>query len=143
MRPTFSLILALLSFLVVGCGGKSPEMAPVTGRITMNDEPLIGAKVTFQPIAQEGNIDPGPGSWAETDSEGNYSLKMVGSNRAGAVVGEHRVEISLIDRSVPVKDDDRTRMRNLVPGRYNFQSDLVRTVPPEGVKDLDFKLTNP
>jgi hypothetical protein len=139
MRASFWLALLLVS--VAGCGDKKPDIAHVSGRVTLDNEPLVGAKVTFQPIAQEGVIAPGPGSWAETDADGRYTLQVVGDNREGAVVGMHRVEISLLEQSQPVKDDDRSRTRNRVPARYNFQSDLQREVPPAGTRELDFELT--
>jgi hypothetical protein len=140
MRASFWLVLFLVS--VAGCGDRGPDVAHVSGRVTMDNLPLRGAKVTFQPIAQEGALAPGPGSWAETDDDGRYTLKVVGKNREGAVVGMHRVEISLLEQSQPVKDEDHSRTRNRVPARYNFQSDLQREVPPGGTRELDFELTS-
>jgi hypothetical protein len=140
MRSPLRLVV-LAPLLALGCNS-GPRVAPVSGRVTMDNKPLPGAKVTFQPIATEGNNYPGVGSYGVTDGEGNYTLKLVDNDRPGAVVAEHRVEITL-SGDLPKPDDDRTRMdTGKVPRRYNLDSTLRRTVPPEGTKEMNFELTS-
>ena len=137
MRSSLRLGLAVLLLAAVGCGASGPKIVPVSGRVMMDNKPLAKARVTFQPIGKGGNLYPGPGSYGETDADGNYSLKTVGDDKPGAVVGEHRVEISL-PGARPADNDDRTPMRNGVPPRYNVKSELRFTVPDGGTSEANF-----
>ena len=135
MRPRF----ALLALLAAGCGGD--KVAPVSGRVTLDGKPLADAHVGFQPMAEGGKMDAGGGSYAITDADGKYTLRLVESDRAGAVVGKHRVEINIRGQ-----DDDTDRRgkgipRPVVPPRYNRDSELTRDVPSGGAV-FDFDLTS-
>src|SRR6516165_6575723 len=97
-------LLALpLLVLALGCGGR-PRTAPVSGVVRMDDKPLAGAHVNFQPIASR-DRDPGPGSYGKTDGQGRYTLRLVDPDQPGAVVGEHRVSISLRGGEEAVRSD--------------------------------------
>jgi hypothetical protein len=124
--------------LALGCG--SGKTAPVSGRVLLDDKPLAKAKVNFQPIAREGDPNPGIGSYAETDADGYFTLKMVGNDAPGAVVGMHRVEISAYDRAVDPNDDRTRAPKNLVPPQYNRESKLRYEVPSGGTREANFEL---
>jgi len=83
--------LAVVALLVMaGCREKEAALVPVSGRITVNNEPLVNARVLFTPS------DPGMASVnssALTDEGGNFELKAT-DGRPGAVVGQHSVIIS-------------------------------------------------
>jgi len=83
--------LAAAALLVMaGCGEKEASLVPVSGRITVNNEPLPNARVLFTPS------DPkvaSVNSSALTDDGGNFELKAT-DGRPGAVVGQHSVIIS-------------------------------------------------
>src|SRR5437870_753812 len=82
----------LIGFAVVvatGCGGGT-KFAAVSGRVTLNGQPLANATVSFQPIPGKGVIDPGPGSLGKTNDNGDFSL-ILPTGQLGAVVGRHRV----------------------------------------------------
>ncbi len=135
MRVRLWLLALPLAF---GCGGGS-KTAPVSGRVTLDNKPLRKAKVNFQPIAREGDNNPGGGSYAETDADGRFTLKTVFGEQDGAVAGTHRVEISAFDREVdPANDRDRTR--NLVPPEYNRDTTLRFEVPRGGTREANFDL---
>jgi hypothetical protein len=133
-----------LLLLLLGCA-KSYKLAPVSGRVMMDDHPLANAEVRFTPVSDEKL----PGSVGVTDDQGNYELHF-GSNRdtPGAVLGEHRVTISLDvrrnkDKSKMMMASGRkmpTRPGEIVPAQYNEKSKLTCTVPPEGKKDANFDL---
>jgi hypothetical protein len=118
---------------LAGCGGSS---APVSGRVTLNGKPLANARVTFQP--QSGSDQGGLGSTAITDQNGNFSLKFVGKDTEGAMVGKHRVTIS--SRSGPEEDDSGKSIKEEVPAEYNTESKLTFDVPSGGTKDANFDL---
>jgi hypothetical protein len=142
--------------LCAGCGEGLP-IAPVSGTITLDGNPLAGATITTQPIAVEGNV-AGSGSFGTTDAEGRYELELVKPAVKGAIVGEHRVMISQksdyksgtvtakLDDGTEFKTDDPNAHRAGLaaarkwPSRYTDGS-LQLTVPPEGTSTANFDLT--
>src|SRR5262245_13252044 len=92
--PRRVMILAALAVWAAGCSNQPYKTAPVSGRITLNGQPVAGAAVMFQPVAPDNNPNPGPGSTGVTDEQGHYTLKLVGKETSGAVVGKHKVRIT-------------------------------------------------
>ena len=139
--PLKSLLLLLL-LLVLGCGTDKcgPPIVGVSGRVTLDNRPLAKATVRFQPATREGDPRLSPDSYGETDEQGYYILKPGGdrSGAAGALVGPHWIQISVFDRA----GDGRSGPRELVPYKYNRDSKLTFTVPPEGTTDADFNLAS-
>jgi hypothetical protein len=135
------LLMGCLALSCLGCGG-SARLAPVSGRVTLNGAPLPNAKVIFQPIPK-GGIESGPASQGETNANGEYTLALIGKNKSGAVIGEHRVSISALQGTAPTSADDNPKPRkDLVPEQYNGDKTTLKfEVPPSGSKEADFKLT--
>jgi hypothetical protein len=146
MRATFlGPALALPLALVVGCGS-GPKYAPVSGRVTLNGQPLANATVSFQPIA-EGSINaPAPGATGRTNANGEYTLASA-DGRTGAWVGKHRVRITAVAEQVGEGDARPPRggwpQADKVPPRYNKDSKEEFTVPAGGTDKADFALTAP
>lgn len=79
----------LLLGLLFGCE-KGPEVAEVTGTVTVGGKPLEGVLVKFLPDPVSGTS--GPSSFATTNAEGKFDLVYDKQNDLhGAVVGWHRV----------------------------------------------------
>jgi hypothetical protein len=102
---------------VSGCS-RGPSLAPVEGTLKMNGKPLANVQVEFLPEIN------GPRSRGVTDKEGKYSL-ATDDQRAGAVVGSHRVllyDLQAFDDKPPPgkkKDRDVVPVRpSRVPTRY-------------------------
>jgi hypothetical protein len=131
-------VLPLL--LAVGCGGPH-KVARVSGRVTLDGKPLANAAVVFQPIAGKGKVDPGPGSGGFTDAEGRYTLTLTGKNTRGAVVGKHKVQITLVPPETSSADDQAKPVRQL-PAQYNRRTKLEYDVPAGGTDKADFPLTS-
>jgi len=143
--------------LVVGCGGNKPppeanlDLAPVSGVITMNGQPLADANITF---LFDGKPPKGfTASGGKSDSSGNF-IVMTGS-KSGTVPGRYKVVVSLMKNSdgSPVKsateeglDANMMAMGGQVvesiPARYSdlANTELSATVPDDGVDDLELKL---
>jgi hypothetical protein len=136
------LLLAFSLVLGLGCG--SGKFAPVSGTVTMNGKPLAGATVMFSPIAKEGSIDAGPGSGGKTNEKGEYTLTS-DTGRNGALVGKHRVSISLMGQGTSETDERRRPGTpvNQVPLRYNGKTELTYEVPAGGTDKADFTLKSP
>src|SRR5262249_1907004 len=73
-----------------GGGGKEPIVA-VTGRVTHKGTPVAHLVVSFVPKDQtSAGVSTGT-----TDEDGRYSLTVVKTRQRGAVVGTHKVWVSL------------------------------------------------
>ena len=120
-------LLAMGMLICSGCGGDSgPELFDVTGTVTLNGKPLPNAEVTFQP-------KEGAPSFARTDDEGKYELKY-SRDRYGALPGSHEVSIT-----TAAEDDDGNVADELLPAKYNIDTELTANVTDEG-NPIDFQL---
>ncbi len=122
------LCLGVLIVAALGCGSKEP-MGQVSGKVTLQGNPLPGAEVEFQPV------DNRPPSTGRTDAQGRYELQYSAQQR-GAVAGEHVVRITT---EQDPSDDGTPGTPEKLPPKYNVQSDLKRTVKP-GRQTIDFEL---
>ncbi|MEZ6131032.1 MAG: carboxypeptidase-like regulatory domain-containing protein [Planctomycetaceae bacterium] len=79
MRCVFALCCFLTITLVSisGCGGGRPSLVPAVGTVTLNGEPLEGARVGLMPVGIEGYERP---STATTDAQGNFTIGTYGKN---------------------------------------------------------------
>lgn len=124
---------ALLFAVIAGCGGSGPEMGSVTGKVTLDGQPLEGATVQFQPVTGE----PKSPSSGVTDASGYYELKFTAS-KDGATIGDHKVTIS---KTVTTEDanGNEGEEKETLPAKYNTKSDLTATVEA-GSQTIDFAL---
>jgi hypothetical protein len=84
LRCEIAFLLAALA--LSGCVKSGPELAPVSGRVTLDGKPLENADVVFQPE------NPGSPSYGRTAADGSYELGYK-QGIAGALVGKHTVSI--------------------------------------------------
>jgi len=104
----------LLSACVLGssgCGG-SDNIVAVSGRVTRNNKPVPGVVVSFVPQATTAS---GP-STGTTDEDGKYTLTIAKTGWGGAVVGTHKVWVSL-PRDPPPFDDSKKEEKKHQPPR--------------------------
>jgi hypothetical protein len=90
-RYPLALILAIGFLSCSGCGGSKEKVVAVSGTVTHNGQPVPGIVVSFVPEAQtETGVSTG-----ETNESGKYNLTVVKTGSSGAVVGTHKVWVSL------------------------------------------------
>lgn len=149
--------LLLLAFSVlagVGCGADLP-LAPVSGTVTFEGQPLAGAGITTQPIGV-GSNNPGSGSFGQTDDQGRFELELVKPAVKGAIIGEHRVVITpgvnnqtangpqtSADGDYETWKDDPNSHRAMAGNKWpaSFTDGSLRlVVPPEGAADVHLDL---
>lgn len=122
-------LVSIGPILALGCGARSgdqPELGLVTGRVTLDGQPVEGVVVAFVP-------KPGRASTGLTDKNGNYALTYLG-RVMGAKVGAHRVVIT-----TPGQDDPDLAVEERIPKQYNSESTLSEEVKP-GRNTFDFDL---
>jgi hypothetical protein len=129
-------LVALVCCLVAGCNGPDYKVVPVSGRVTLDGQPLNDALVAFQPIGSENDVQPGPGSVAHTNSTGDFTLQVVEPSQPGAVVGKHRVTITTAKSN---GSDESWATGERVPRRYRNGS-LQFDVPESGTTAANFDL---
>lgn len=115
---------------ISGCfgGGESlPELANVTGTVTLDGSPLPGANILFQP--QQGKT-----AFAMTDEKGKFEL-MYNQDVAGTVPGSYSVKVS------KEKNPEEPGM-DLVPPKYNEKTTLKADVKSGVENDFQFDLTS-
>ncbi len=161
-----ALSVGLLLLTACGCGrGNYPEVATVTGTVTLDGKPLEDAEITFAP--KDGRASSG-----RTDAKGQYSLSYT-KNIRGAVLGEHRVMIrkviedyskassraaaamdakqNALDKAAGfIPDDDappagnlpavEPELINMTPERYSGPESVLSAVVERGRNTLDFAL---
>jgi hypothetical protein len=141
---TVSLVVMLSTFLSACRWSDDPLLGQVTGRVTLDGEPLRNALVQFQPTY-------GRSSFGETDDNGNYTLLYMPA-KPGAILGSHTVRVTT-SQEVPVKQDVKLdeggSSRSVAPvvqltkerlhPRYNVNSILHKTVE-SGHNTIDLEL---
>ena len=142
------LVLIGLSWAAAGCDS-GPSVAPVSGVVIVDGEPLAKASVNTQPIGG-GSAESGVGSFGKTDAQGRYTLQLVDPPMAGAIIGEHRVTITPdfysqnAGRDYDVDDEDvpvgQTPRPPPWPTKY-VDGSLQLTVPAAGTDKADFNLS--
>jgi hypothetical protein len=127
----------------LGCG--SQKYAPVSGKVTLNGKVLPNAVVVFNRIPSEGSIESGPSAIGLTDENGVYTLR-VNSRQSGALIGKHKVAITLMssgggDSDAPAPPGSGPR--NIIPKNYNVETVLSCEVPAGGNDHANFDLRSP
>ena len=145
MAPDWNLIMTRSSlFLLVasivtvsfssGCGSRGgPPLGTVTGKVTLDGEPVPGLRITFIPE------DRGSPSYGGTDENGEYRLYF-NQKRAGAELGSHKV---IIENREPETDDSGKLIDDTpivkIPKKYQQPGQLTADVS-SGRNNIDFDL---
>lgn len=124
------MVAALLAF-VVGCGNGRPATYPVTGSVTYQGQPVVGAQVMFRAAGA-------PAAEGTTDGTGKFSLMTFDPND-GAVLGKHRVTVV---KKVPLDPNDPySAVKDGLPAIYGdmARSPLEKEVT-SGMNDFALEL---
>jgi hypothetical protein len=114
----------LLMLSLAGCGGGGAKgvpknYVPVSGVVTFNDEPLVGATVQFNPDASMGQ-DAGAMGYGITDETGRYEA-MYRGEKEGIPPGTYK--ITLMHYAMPNGDPPPKDMSPTDAG-------AIATLPP-------------
>jgi len=127
----------------VGCDSGEFALVPVGGVVTLDGNPVAGARVIFSPQRTgEEALVAGPASDGLTDDTGRYSLVTSVSGENGATVGAHTVTIrTYTAKSDRSKDTHTVVRKEEIPAAYQEPGALVFEVPSGGTEAADFELT--
>jgi len=107
------------------------------GRVTVQGQPLADIGVNFEPVGG----GAGRGSFGRTDAAGNYSLRFIDNDQAGALIGKHEVTFRDLQAS-SAQDSDAGPM---VKQKFRFPQRHMSEPQPFEVKsgnnqaDFDLK----
>jgi hypothetical protein len=104
---TIGPLFCLLFLVNAGCGSKYPPTAPVSGKITLNGEPVTQGRISFHPTSGERP------ALANIQSDGSYSLTTF-ERGDGALLGSHKVSIK------------STRIENAPPPPKDFREEAAQ-----------------
>jgi hypothetical protein len=89
----FILPLLVCFFFTTGCGPKAVSLAPVSGKITVDNQPVTAGQVTLVPLGDTGKMAGKSNLSAGTiDSSGVYTIYTDG--RSGAPLGKYKVTVT-------------------------------------------------
>jgi hypothetical protein len=141
MSPFGHVGLALLAtsvvglFVLGGCGKGTPPFQEVSGRVTLQKQPLRKGLIEFVPTTSGGS------SAGTIIRDGQYVLVPA----AGLLPGFYRVKIV---PTVPVRADWEERPQGgegrapevVIPEKYNVKTTLTAEVSADGKHTIDFQL---
>jgi len=135
---TRCLVVFCCLLLLAGCGEEiDPGYKPVSGTVFLDGNPLADALIAFTP-------DDGSTASGRTDENGRYTL-FYAARRPGARVGRNTVEITK-EAAASGRADESSAMTEeeseLLPSRYNTQTELSATVEATNDNVIDFQLTS-
>ncbi len=132
--------VAWLLLLPAGCGD-GPRLVPVSGKVTVNGEPLTTGTLVLKPDRDRGNTSPFEPA-ATINADGTY--RVYTNYQAGAPVGVYKVGVQA---AVPINPGaEYPTYRSLIDKRYNnaATSGLTLSVVENPAPDAyDLKLTPP
>lgn len=147
-RMLFRCALGFCFAVGSGCGNMQPssnygllELVEVSGKVTLNAQPLAGARVIFEDAQRKT-------SQAITDSSGNYVLRL-DSLKTGVSPGRKIVRITsrTLDEGESLSEGGREDSEGTtaikpdhVPQQYNSSSQLVADVRPGSDQVFNFDL---
>jgi hypothetical protein len=138
-RLRFSILVFCSLGLAAGCTGSGDDLPreAVSGTVTLDNEPLANGTITFIPAA-------GAGGGGGTIAGGTFSIGREG----GLVPGSYNVAIY-----ASAKGGDQTKpqqvggtkkeaqvAKELIPAKYNSQTELKCEIKKGGGNDLKFTL---
>jgi hypothetical protein len=140
-RKGWRALPAIVALLVsAGCGGPKLEFTEVTGKVTLDDQPLCGVLVRFYPLSE--SAEQLPYATGMTDAAGVYRL-TARSGEAGALVGRHRVVVHWPSRDLLEAEGRRlpdANQRIPLPYTVVTQSPLEYEVKASGPQTIDLPL---
>ncbi|MGP0067914.1 MAG: hypothetical protein ACLQGP_30515 [Isosphaeraceae bacterium] len=141
----FSFLSATVAGLMaIGCsgggGGDDKPREPVSGTVTLDDQPLTEGIILFAPV---GNAAEAVASATGKIEDGKFSIPR----EQGPVPGSYKVSITAANLpegrvKIDLKKSKKkaATKQETIPAKYNSQTTLKVDIPKGGKSDLSFSL---
>lgn len=133
---TIGLAMGCLLF-AIGCSSDGPELADVSGTVTVDGKPVPNAVLTFIPTG-------GTTSYGKTNVQGKYKM-MFTDTKSGAMVGTHKVEIDVKrfskEEVAEMKASGMEASADFVPIPKKYDKEPLTAEVKRGGNTIDFALT--
>jgi hypothetical protein len=147
--PTFTeccwCALAGAALALPGCGRAGSDRCDVTGTVTLAGQPVDGGNIEFAPL--EANLGSASGAMIQA---GRYTIP----SKTGLSPGKYRVRIYWADKPALLDADESDappgaikmnparipHVKELIPTKYNVESQLTIEVHQGGGNTFDFAL---
>ena len=132
-RFTVFILLFSICGMLTGCG--TSNESTVSGKVTLDGQPLSTGTVTFHPVAG------GPAAYGQIQADSSYRLKT--GSAAGLALGSYVVTVVATESPKLSEEAGEEIPPLLTPERYGEvkQTDLEFTIRP-GDNKIDLALTN-
>ncbi len=140
LRYRLRTVLAIIGlFFFASCEGGTASLAPVSGRVSYQNQPLPRGTIVFVPDADRGNN--GPLAQGTIQAGGSYTVQTEG--KPGAAPGWYRVTVIAVEAPAGYSAARSSAPRSLVPERYRDPqlSDLTCEVKAGQENGINFNLT--
>ena len=145
---TYLVLLLATMAATGGCGGDGLPRQPLSGKVTLDGQPIESALITFTPMNGSGDST----SAAAQVTAGSFSIPR----DAGLIAGKYRVAVSMpkevtkaakkkqIDNATgaEIEAGDVTITQEALPARYNAKSELTADVTAGDPNEFTFTLTS-
>jgi hypothetical protein len=142
IKNPFTVTFVLCLILMTGCGKPQFPLGKVRGRLTLDGQPVVNAKIWLRPVAG------GRPSFGESDQAGYYSMRY-NARRMGARPGEHIVTVSTFQEAYEpdegADDGKDVTVRESTPGRAEeipakYFENRMKVIVREGANTIDLPL---
>jgi hypothetical protein len=138
MRFSRCLCLRALAAAVLltgfGCGSSGPRMYKISGKVTLNNQPVANASIHFEPEGEGDNRGlPADG---QTGSDGTYAYVSTKTTGDGIAAGKYKVTISkvssggseaVVQQAPDMKDPQA--LTKLMQGQFQKQGKQPKAAP--------------
>ena len=134
VRRAFLLLLPIAA-TAIGCGSR--QAAQVSGRVTLNDQPLTTGTVTFHPADGQGAVAVGT-----IDQQGRFQIST--GTDSGLAPGAYIVTVVATEAFQPTDPTAEVHYRDLAPVRYaNVSESELKADVKAGPNDVPLALRSP
>ena len=141
MKSRVIVMVCLLAAVAMGCQQSDFKIVPIAGRVTLDGQPVAGARVMFSPKAVAGELRAGPDSYGRTDADGRFQLQTI-KGQDGAVVATHTVRFRTRTETEDAQGKVVIEREEVFAARYNDESELTYDVAAGGTSSADFELSS-
>ena len=137
-RASLVLLAGVIASQFAGCGSSGPELADVSGTITLDGQPLPKVGVVFRPVG-EGKSP----AYGGTNAEGKYTL-LFSRDSKGAMPGDYEVDLEVTkytkaDIAEMKAEGNEPPPPVNIPKKYR-QSGALKATVKSGSNTIDFPL---